>query len=106
MAQQAAPRSHRSRAAVQEKMNHLKDAHVYPLNDMVRELNESREDDGRAPWFDPADAGINAKVLFLLECPSMGGPSRANESLPPCVEPRKCVLMTDLAHLPSHPRRA
>lgn len=63
------PRAHRSRALVEAKFERLDEAHVAPLNAMVRQINAGRPEDQRAPWFDPADGGVRAKVLFLLESP-------------------------------------
>lgn len=44
--------------------------HVYPLNNLVEKINKSEYGDNTVPWFDPFGAGINAKVLFLLQDPS------------------------------------
>lgn len=50
-------------------MRRLDDPHVAPLNAMVRRINAQRSVDRVAPWFDPADGGVDAAVLILLECP-------------------------------------
>lgn len=40
-----------------------------PLNRWVEDLRERLGDDAIVPWFDPADAGTAARVLWLLEAP-------------------------------------
>ncbi len=54
---------------MQSKEARLDDPHVAALNGMVRDINRRRADGHAAPWFDPADGGIDAEVLLLLECP-------------------------------------
>lgn len=50
--------------------------HVRPLNDWVRELRRRLGPDAIVPWFDPADGGCNASILWLLEAP---GPKATRE---------------------------
>ena len=41
--------------------------HISPLTELVNRLRQ--RDDHEYPYFDPADGGINASILFLLEKP-------------------------------------
>lgn len=63
------PRAHRNWSVVKSKRARLHDPHGAGLNGMVGDINRRRADDQAAPWFDPADGGIGAEVLLLLECP-------------------------------------
>ncbi|MES2465647.1 MAG: N-acetylglucosamine-6-phosphate deacetylase [Armatimonadota bacterium] len=49
----------------------LEEPRIKPLSDFVRRLRSLPDigDPEGVPWFDPADAGINAQVLLLLEAP-------------------------------------
>ena len=51
----------------------LNQSHIAPLTAYVEELR--KREWGEVPYFDPMDAGINAKVLFLFEKP---GPMTSN----------------------------
>jgi hypothetical protein len=44
--------------------------HVAPLNRVVERLRELPEDGSTVPWFDPAGAGVDARVLVLGRDPS------------------------------------
>ena len=45
-------------------------SNVLSLNKLVEEIRKSKNGDKSVPWFDPKGAGINAKVLMLLQDPS------------------------------------
>ena len=51
-----------------DKRSRLQAAHVRPLNDLVR-MWRVREPGSLIPWFDPDDAGVDARVLVLMEAP-------------------------------------
>jgi len=54
---------------VEARLRHIHDPHVSPLNDWVRSLQARLGSDAVIPWFDPADGGVNAQILWLLEAP-------------------------------------
>lgn len=60
----------KSEVIKRKQTNHLFASHVYPLNKLVEKINKSEFGNDTVPWFDPSGAGINAKVLFLLQDPS------------------------------------
>jgi hypothetical protein len=70
------PRLFRDPAAITEREKQIDRAHVAPLNEWVRDLRTRFGDDAIIPWFDPWDAGVNARVLWLLEAP---GPKATRE---------------------------
>lgn len=61
----------RSKENIAARLARLDEVHVKPLSDFVLALRESPEiaDPNEVPWFDPADGGVNAQVLLLLEAP-------------------------------------
>lgn len=62
-------RSHKSRDVVLEKLARIDEAHIRPLNDLVRRMRYERGGGPVVPWFDPHGGGIYSRVLFLLEAP-------------------------------------
>jgi hypothetical protein len=62
-----APRAHRDPREVERKCQLLDDPHVAPLTDFVRRL--SLERGVTVPWFDPTEAGAEARILLLFENP-------------------------------------
>jgi hypothetical protein len=62
-----APRSLASEAARRERLTALNQPHVAPLPQFVHALRD--RDDREYPYFDPADGGVDATILFLLEKP-------------------------------------
>ncbi|NJC21459.1 uracil-DNA glycosylase [Arthrobacter pigmenti] len=59
---------------VQRKRQLINAPHVGPLNDWVRSVSVERgrsirDSESVTPWFDPSMAGVNTKVLVLLEAP-------------------------------------
>ncbi|MEL7658767.1 MAG: uracil-DNA glycosylase [Bacillota bacterium] len=71
MAKWKTPRLLESRLEVdrRKRPNQLFVTHVSILNKFVQEKKELLHNES-IPWFDPAGAGINARVLFLLQDPS------------------------------------
>jgi uracil-DNA glycosylase len=62
------PRTNREPGEVARKIALLDVPRIAPLSDYVRELRASHPDAG-IPWFDPTEAGTEARILFLLEAP-------------------------------------
>ena len=62
------PRTNADPAEVHRKLALLDEPHVKPLSDFVRELRTRQKDDS-IPWFDPTEAGTEARILMLLEAP-------------------------------------
>lgn len=52
-----------------ERRSKLDEPHVAPLNRWVRSLRSRLGPSSIVPWFDPADGGIDARILWLLEAP-------------------------------------
>ncbi len=51
-------------AAVQARLARLREPHIAPLTDFV--MRRARRGGGEAvPWFDPADADVEARALLL-----------------------------------------
>lgn len=63
------PRALRDPLAVDERLTRIDEPHVAPLNAWVRDLRGRLGGDAIVPWFDPADGGVEADVLWLLEAP-------------------------------------
>jgi len=53
-----------------KRPNQLYASHVEELNKLVERIRESKPGDDSVPWFDPAGAGVNARVLILQQDPS------------------------------------
>jgi hypothetical protein len=64
-----APRTLRDPAVLQERLSRLEEPHVQPLSQWVRRLRQRLGSDAIVPWFDPADGGVDAEILWLLEAP-------------------------------------
>lgn len=62
-----APRAHRDPREVERKRELLDEPHIAPLTDFVRRLRAERGD--VVPWFDPTEAGTDARILLLFENP-------------------------------------
>ncbi len=69
------PRTLGNPASVVERMAGLELPHIVPLTALVRQIRIDKGPQAVVPFFDPADGGINAEVLFLLEAP---GPNATN----------------------------
>lgn len=69
-------RALRSNAEVDRRTARIRERHVAPLNDWVVGLRERLGPSAIVPWFDPADGGVEARVLWLLEAP---GPRATRE---------------------------
>jgi hypothetical protein len=63
------PRLLRDRARVEERQRSISAPHVAPLNGWVRSLRNRLGPSAVVPWFDPADGGVDADILYLLEAP-------------------------------------
>ncbi len=63
------PRTNGDPAEVARKLALLDKPHVKPLSDFVRHLRDERGGDESIPWFDPTEAGTEARILMLLEAP-------------------------------------
>jgi uracil-DNA glycosylase len=61
------PRAHRDRREIERKHRLLEAAHVAPLTRFVRRLRATHG--GPVPWFDPTEAGVEARILLLFENP-------------------------------------
>jgi uracil-DNA glycosylase len=72
MANWKTPRSLESRLEIdrRKRPNQLYATHVSELNKFAERIRESKYGDRSVPWFDPAGAGVNARVLMLLQDPS------------------------------------
>ena len=55
--------------AKSDRMQLLREPHVAPLTDYVKQLRLEAGPGAAVPYFDPWDGGIEAEVLFLLEAP-------------------------------------
>jgi hypothetical protein len=66
-------RAMRDRQFREQTVQQIDDAHVAPLNDLVRRLREERGDGESVPWFDPSDAGTDALILVLDDAPGRRG---------------------------------
>lgn len=64
------PRAFRDPMVLDSRLTRLREPHVAPLTDWVEELRRLLGDDAIVPWFDPADGGVAASILWLLEAPS------------------------------------
>jgi hypothetical protein len=63
------PRALKVNSVLAERRSKLDEPHVAPLNQWVRSLRSRLGPSSIVPWFDPADGGINARILWLLEAP-------------------------------------
>lgn len=63
------PRSNSEPQELERKLSLLGEPHVRALSDYVRRLRAGRPRDDSIPWFDPTEAGVNARILLLLEAP-------------------------------------
>ncbi len=57
--------------SLDERAAWLEEPHIAPLTEIVKRIR--RETGARVPWFDPADAGVDARVLFLFQDPGRSG---------------------------------
>lgn len=70
------PKSLRDPSVLAERTAQIEMPHVAPLNAWVRDLREQLGPEAIVPWFDPADGGVDASILWLLEAP---GPKSTTE---------------------------
>ena len=59
-------------------------AHVAPLNELVHRIRSAKGCTDCVPYFDPADGGVEAEVLFVLEAP---GPKAVASGFVSCDNP-------------------
>jgi len=57
------------KAALEERLSQINDAHMAALTNFVHCLRERMGDGAAIPYMDPWDGGLEAEVLFLLEAP-------------------------------------
>jgi uracil-DNA glycosylase len=58
------------RAEVRDaRLQRIWDAHVAPLNHLVEEIRRDRGSAFAVPYFDPADGGVQAECLYVMEAP-------------------------------------
>lgn len=62
------PRSNREPQEVERKLSLLQASHVAPLTAFVERLRTEMPE-AAIPYFDPTEAGVNARILLLLEAP-------------------------------------
>lgn len=62
------PRSNREPGELERKFALLRSPHVAPLTDFVERLRATKPE-AAVPYFDPTEAGVNARILLLLEAP-------------------------------------
>jgi uracil-DNA glycosylase len=62
------PRLNRFPAEIERKTALLEEPHIAPLTAFVRRLRAQLGEDS-VPWFDPTDAGVEARILQLLQSP-------------------------------------
>jgi uracil-DNA glycosylase len=63
------PRSNAEPDEIQRKLALLDAARMAPLSAYVRRLRKHRGGDSSVPWFDPTEAGTDARILLLFEAP-------------------------------------
>lgn len=71
------PRSMRRPEVREQRLAALDQPHIAPLTDLVRRFRS--RDGSEYPYFDPADGGANASLLFLFEKP---GPMTVEKGTP------------------------
>jgi uracil-DNA glycosylase len=62
------PRANRNNSEIERKLALLDEPHIAPLTAFVRRLHAERGAPD-VPWFDPTEAGTEARILLLLENP-------------------------------------
>src|SRR5260221_11584853 len=67
--EQGSSRANNDESVVVAKNQHLRDAHIAPFTDLVREIRR-KTDNEFVPFVDPTLGGVNARVLFVLENPA------------------------------------
>lgn len=72
------PRRHADQDFLKSKLDRVDEPHVRPLNDLARRIR--RETGAEVPWFDPANGGVGARALLLLEAPGRRSTSATSGS--------------------------
>ncbi|QXC61730.1 hypothetical protein KSP35_02475 [Aquihabitans sp. G128] len=70
------PRGLKDPAVLRARLDRISEPHVAPLNEWVFLLRARLGGDAIVPWFDPADGGVDATILWLLGAP---GPKSTKE---------------------------
>ncbi|MBI4935938.1 MAG: uracil-DNA glycosylase [Actinobacteria bacterium] len=70
------PRTLKDPTALVDRHRRLDEPHVAPLNNLVRIIRQRLGPTAIVPYFDPADGGVEARILWLLEAP---GPKATTE---------------------------
>jgi len=63
------PKTLRDQTVRKARLAAIRETHVAPLTSFVESMRHERGLKGEIPYFDPADGGVNARCLFLLEAP-------------------------------------
>lgn len=63
------PKSFKDPELLAVRTGEIDQPHVAPLNAWVRDLQDRLGPEAIVPWFDPADGGVGASILWLLEAP-------------------------------------
>ncbi|MBI3693596.1 MAG: uracil-DNA glycosylase [Acidobacteria bacterium] len=66
---QDGPKSLGDRRECQARVARLDDPHIRPLTALVQTIRSETGFGNGVPYFDPADGGVGARCLFLLEAP-------------------------------------
>jgi uracil-DNA glycosylase len=74
------PKAFKDLAAIEERLKHKCDPNVKALNDYVVALKKAKGPGFDVPFFDPADGGVNARILLVLETPGRRAAGRQNAS--------------------------
>lgn len=67
--EQETSRANRDENVVAAKNQHLRDEHIAPFTELVREIRR-KTGNVSVPFVDPTLGGVNARVLFVLENPA------------------------------------
>ena len=65
------PRANREPAEIERKLSLLRTKRIRPLTEYVERLRAAHPG-AAVPYFDPTEAGTEARILFLLEAPGPG----------------------------------
>jgi uracil-DNA glycosylase len=74
------PKVFKDRVAIEDRRAHIYDENVRVLNQYVEALKEAKGADFDVPFFDPADGGVNARILLVLETPGRRAAGRQDAS--------------------------
>ena len=63
------PKAFKDPAALKQRLTQIDNENVRALNQYVKALSKAKGEDYHIPLFDPADGGVGAKILLVLEAP-------------------------------------